>query len=60
MPYVNIRIAGTLTREHKSKIAGEVTDTLKRITHKSMSYTHIVFDKLQVENWAITVKLLDK
>ena len=28
MPYVNIRIAGTLTREQKAKIAAEITDTL--------------------------------
>ncbi len=28
MPYVNIRIACTLTREHKAKIATEITDTL--------------------------------
>ena len=60
MPYVNIRIAGTLTREQKNKIAGEVTDTLERIAHKPMSYTHIVFDELQNANWAIAVKLLDK
>ena len=60
MPYVNIRIAGTLTREQKNKIAGEVTDTLERIAHKPKSYTHIVFDELQNENWAIAGKLLDK
>ena len=28
MPYVNIRIAGTLSREQKAKIAAEITDTL--------------------------------
>lgn len=28
MPYVNIRIAGTLTREQKAGIAAEITDTL--------------------------------
>ena len=31
MPYVNIRIAGTLTREQKAGIAAEITDTLERI-----------------------------
>ena len=60
MPYVNIRIAGTLTREQKRKIAGEVTDTLERITHKPKSYTHVVFDELQDGNWTIAGKLLDE
>ena len=59
MPYVNIRIAGVLTREQKEKIAAEVTDTLERIAHKPKSYTYIAFDELPDENWAIAGKLLD-
>ncbi|MDH5479672.1 MAG: tautomerase family protein, partial [Nitrosomonas sp.] len=31
MPYVNIKIAGTLTREQKAKIAEELADTLERV-----------------------------
>ena len=34
MPYVNIRVAGTLTRDQKAKIADEVTDTLHRVANK--------------------------
>ena len=59
MPYVNIRIAGTLTRDQKERIAAEVTDTLERIAHKPKSYTYIAFDELPDENWAIAGKLLD-
>lgn len=59
MPYVNIRIAGTLTREQKQKIAEEVTDTLERIANKPKSYTSIAFDELPYENWAIAGELLD-
>ena len=59
MPYVNIRIAGTLAREQKEKIAAEVTDTLERIALKPRSYTYIAFDELPEENWAIAGKLLD-
>ncbi|MGB4923570.1 MAG: tautomerase family protein, partial [Candidatus Nitrotoga sp.] len=44
MPYVNIRIAGNLSREQKAKIAAEITDTLERIAHKPKSYTYITFD----------------
>ena len=60
MPYVNIRIAGTLTREQKAKIADEITDTLERIALKPKSYTYIAFDELPDENWAIAGKLLDE
>ncbi len=59
MPYVNIRIAGSLTRQQKQQIAAEITDTLERIAHKSKSYTYIAFDELPDENWAIAGKLLD-
>jgi 4-oxalocrotonate tautomerase len=59
MPYVNIRIAGTLTREQKQKIAAEVTDTLERIADKPRSYTVISFDEMSYENWAFGGELLD-
>jgi len=60
MPYVNIRIADTLTREQKAKIAAEVTDTLERIALKPKRYTYIAFDELPDENWAIAGQLLDE
>ncbi len=60
MPYVNIRIAGSLNREQKAKIAKEITDTLERIALKPASYTYIAFDELPDENWAIGGKLLDE
>jgi 4-oxalocrotonate tautomerase len=60
MPYVNIRIAGALSREQKALIAAEITDTLERIARKPKSYTHITFDELPDENWAIAGKLLDE
>ena len=58
MPYVNIRIAGTFSREQKKKIAEEITDTLERVAHKPKSYTYIAFDELPNENWAIAGELL--
>jgi 4-oxalocrotonate tautomerase len=59
MPYVNLKIAGSLTREQKIKIAEEFTDTLQRIAHKPKSYTYITFDEVEMEDWAIAGKLLD-
>ena len=60
MPYVNIRIAGSLSREQKKQIAAEITDTLERLTFKPKSYTYIAFDELPEENWAIAGQLLDE
>jgi 4-oxalocrotonate tautomerase len=60
MPYVNIRIAGSLTREQKSKIAEELADTLERIAEKPKSFTYISFDEIPHENWAIGGDLLGK
>jgi 4-oxalocrotonate tautomerase len=59
MPYVNVKLAGSLTREQKVKIAEEITDTLERIAHKPKSYTYITFDEVQEENWAVAGVLLD-
>jgi 4-oxalocrotonate tautomerase len=60
MPYVNIRLTGTLSREQKARIAAEITNTLERIANKPASYTYITFDELMAENWAIAGKLLDE
>jgi len=60
MPYVNIRIAGTLSRDQKRRIAEEITDSLERIAGKPASYTYVAFDELPDENWAIAGKLLDE
>jgi 4-oxalocrotonate tautomerase len=60
MPYVNVRLAGTLTREQKQKIAEEITDTLERLAHKPKSYTYITFEEVDEQNWAVAGKLLDE
>ncbi|HYD34215.1 MAG TPA: 4-oxalocrotonate tautomerase family protein [Methylophilaceae bacterium] len=60
MPYVNLKVAGSLTREQKKKIAQEITDTLERVAHKPKSYTYIVFEEVEMEDWAIAGDLLDE
>ncbi|HWU83211.1 MAG TPA: 4-oxalocrotonate tautomerase family protein [Methylophilaceae bacterium] len=60
MPYINVKLAGSLTREQKDKIAKEITDTMERIAHKPKSYTYIVFDEVAEENWAVAGDLLDQ
>ena len=60
MPYVNIKLAGTVTREQKAQIAKEITETLERIANKPKSYTYITFEEVAYEDWAIGGKLLDE
>lgn len=60
MPYVNIKLAGEVTREQKAQIAKEITETLERVAHKPKSYTYITFEEVDYEDWAIGGKLLDE
>ena len=60
MPYVNIRIAGTLSYDKKKQIAAEVTGTLERVVLKPKSSIYISFDELPRENWAVGGELLGK
>ena len=59
MPYVNIRVAGTLTRDQKAKIADEVTDTLHRVANKPKEAVLIFIDEVEKENIAKVGKLID-
>ena len=58
MPYVNIRVAGKLSREQRLAIAKEVSETLERHASKSKKTTYITFDELPRENWAVGEELL--
>lgn len=58
MPYVNIKLAGSVTKEQKKQIAKEITETLQKHAHKPANYTYIVFEEVAYEDWAIGGELL--
>ena len=58
MPYISVRVAGKLSREQKTAIAGEFSETLERIAGKPKDSTYLVFDEVEKENWAKGGKLL--
>ncbi|HSI45514.1 MAG TPA: 4-oxalocrotonate tautomerase family protein [Methylophilus sp.] len=58
MPYVNIKLAGSVTKEQKKQIAKEITETLTKHAHKPANYTYIVFEEVSYEDWAIGGELL--
>ena len=58
MPYVNVKIAGSISKEQKKEIAKEITETLQKHAQKPPSYTYIVFEEVKMEDWAIGGSLL--
>lgn len=52
MPYVNIHIVGTATREQKAELATAVTDAVVRILGKDRDRTSVLIHEMAPENWA--------
>lgn len=52
MPYVNIKVAGRLSRKEKEEIVKEIANTLWRVAKKPKEATYIVIDEVNKENWA--------
>ncbi|MEA5501537.1 4-oxalocrotonate tautomerase family protein [Halotia wernerae UHCC 0503] len=51
MPFINIKMTAGATKEQKSQIVREFTDTLVRVLGKNPQNTHIVIDEVARENW---------
>jgi 4-oxalocrotonate tautomerase len=60
MPYVNIRVAGTLDKQQKEEICSGVTDVISRVANKPEDSILIFIDEDQHENIAKGGKLLQK
>ena len=58
MPYINVKLAGKLDKNQKQEIAKEITDVMQRVANKPASYTYIVFEEVESEDWAIGGNLL--
>ncbi|AYV56732.1 tautomerase family protein [Leptospira kmetyi] len=59
MPYVNLQVAGPLTRQQKEEIVKEFSETLHRVAGKPPAVTYIVIEEVAKENWAVGGKLLE-
>ncbi len=59
MPYVNIRIAGTLTKDQKQKISKGVTEVICKEANKSPEAVLIFIDEVPHENIAKSGKLME-
>ena len=52
MPFINLKLVGTLTKEQKEAIANEFSETLLRVAGKPKESTYLVIDEVKGENWA--------
>jgi len=57
MPYINLKLIGTLTKEQKEKIAQQFSETLETVANKPKEHTYLVIDEVPAENWAKGDKL---
>lgn len=60
MPYVSIRVAGTLTNEQKQKIAKGVTDVIAEVANKPKESILLFIDEECRENIAKGGVLLEE
>lgn len=58
MPFVNIKVAGEMTRQQKESVVKRVTDVLFEELGKDPASTYIVIDEVPRENWAKKGELL--
>jgi 4-oxalocrotonate tautomerase len=59
MPYINVKVAGTLSRDQREQIVKEMTDTMKRVAGKPEAATYIVIDEVPRDQWAKGGALLE-
>ncbi|MCB1194747.1 4-oxalocrotonate tautomerase family protein [bacterium] len=59
MPYINVRVAGTLTREQKQAIVEQITATMETVAGKPKEATYVVIDEVPRSNWAKKGQLLE-
>lgn len=59
MPYVNIRVAGSLSKEQKQNICRGVTDVISKEANKPPESVLIFIDEVPHENIAKVGKLLE-
>jgi len=59
MPYINVRVAGSLSREQKEKIADGITRVMQEVAGKPPEATYITIDEVDRGNWAKAGRLLD-
>ncbi len=59
MPYVNVQILAGATRQQKSNLVRDITESLVRELGKKPEHIHIVLQEIAEENWGFEGMLTD-
>ena len=59
MPYINVQITKGATRDQKSNIVRDLTDSLVRELGKKPEHIHIVIQEIEEEDWGFAGMLTD-
>ncbi len=60
MPYVQVKVAGSLEPIQKKKIAAGITEILQNVAGKAPQSTYVVIEEVSRENWAVAGNLLSE
>lgn len=59
MPYINVQITAGASREQKSQLVSDMTNSLVRVLGKKPEHIHIVICEIEEENWGYAGQLTD-
>ncbi len=59
MPYIRLEVTEGVTRDQKTAVVREFTETLERVLGKRPEHIHIVIDEVREENWGYHGMLTD-
>lgn len=59
MPYINVQITKGATRDQKTQIVSDITDSLVRVLGKRPEHTHVVIQEIAEEDWGFAGMLTD-
>ncbi len=58
MPYINVKLAGDITRDQKETLVKELTRLMKTVLNKPESATLITIETWPKDNWGRAGELL--
>lgn len=60
MPYINVKVGGSLSDEQRKKICEEITKTMETVAGKPPSSTYVQIDEIPRNQWSVGGKLLSE
>lgn len=60
MPFVNVKVAGTLTDEQKAELVKRFTQALVEVANKPPEYCFVVIEEIPRTDWGVGGKLLSE